>query len=106
MLQSGRMAAKHRGCVKTRNRAHAQENYPGFECVNLTYQNIVCENLAGANRVPPNFTGDEFSHSLRTNRTCAVAANAHAEIACMRSIARMPAQHISPNRSFKPTDPG
>jgi hypothetical protein len=44
--------------------------------------------------------------AMRTNRTCAAAANAHAEIARMPSITRLLTQHVSPNRTFKQVEPG
>ncbi|WP_217653419.1 hypothetical protein, partial [Planktotalea frisia] len=46
------------------------------------------------------------SHPHKKNRPYAHAAIAGAEIARVRSIARLPTQYISPNRSFKPVDPG
>jgi hypothetical protein len=49
---------------------------------------------------------DGRTHSVRTNRTCAAAANAHAEIARMPSITRLLTQHVSPNRTFKQVEPG
>jgi hypothetical protein len=55
----------------------------------------------------PTFRHVMFEFTDRgTNRTCAAAANAHAEIARMPSITRLLTQHVSPNRTFKQVEPG